>query len=283
MQIQSASYITRRCAAVALACRWLAIAVGCSSFVAAKAQNLIDAVYGVGAGSFELGYYDSTYCGGTCGYFHLNPAATNIVGWPLGFKPGGVDWQSAPITRAADGIRSVDLAGYLTSSSISTTIPTIAGSEYAVSLAAFAGAAANVGKVLANSNLIGTFLGPVAPYTVPASNRVYQTFHFRFVADSNSTTITLEPQTTDGWGPTVDDVFLAPVQAKLAIHTSGDGQVSVCWETARGVSYQLQYRASLVADFWHNSGNLVQGNGMTYYVPAVQLGINTGFYRVVSF
>jgi hypothetical protein len=108
----------------ALCCASISVSV----FSPAAAQNIIDATYGDGSGSFELG----TFLNNGLGYQVLPSGSTTMIGWTVGGPGNGIDWLVSPTFAASDGIHSVDLRSQ-TNSSVSTVIPTVAGSLYSVS------------------------------------------------------------------------------------------------------------------------------------------------------
>jgi hypothetical protein len=60
-------------------------------------------------------------------------------------------------------------------------------------------------------------------------------------------------------------------------------QVSLCWYTVTGFSYQLQYRSSLTTNIWTDLGNPISGNGTnTCVLDSVSVEAPQRFYRVVQ-
>lgn len=184
--------------------------------------NLIDATYGVGAGSFELGNFvnggaDGASFGGT-DYMGLAVGSTAITGWTVGGPGNRVDWLTTPFFGAADGMHSVDLT-HTFASSIFTTIPTITGGVYDLSFgaAAWAGGTGVTGSVSAgslNQNFTAT----------PSNTLELQTFApflFQFTATGPSTTITLTSTNQSPgsyfYGPVIDSVSVSAVPVPVAV------------------------------------------------------------------
>jgi hypothetical protein len=145
-------------------------------------SNIIDATYGLGAGSFELG----AFVANSEGYMALAPGSNTIIGWTVGGPGDGVDWLSSAVYRSDTGVRSVDLQ-HLSKSSISTTIPTISGMTYALSF----GAAAITGADSTGTVTAGSFSQAfTAPFSDSYSTQVFGRFSMQFIATGASTTIT---------------------------------------------------------------------------------------------
>jgi hypothetical protein len=244
-----------------------------TSIPLAQAQNLIDATYGAGAGSFELG----TYAGDPeKGFMRLPSAATDIVGWVLGNAAGGVDWQSQPLCKAATGNLSVDLVGVMPGSGLSTTIPTTPGAVYKLSFQTYGPSQGTKGKVTAGS-LSQDF---DAPDGGPSATAIYHTYVFTFTANASSTTVTFEPTFTYGFGPAIDDVSVEPIAPRVAIRLS---QVELSWNTADQATYQVQYRSELTTNLWTDLGAAIVGDGKTnFFTDAIAPGQPQRFYQVVT-
>ena len=121
--------------------------------------NIIDDIYGAGAGSFELGNF---FDGGGA-YMWLSPGATNIEGWTVGGPGDGVDWLLGSYYGADTGLYAMDLQ-HLSASSISTTIPTITGHEYELSFSSATSLGySNSGVISAGSLTNQTFIADISP------------------------------------------------------------------------------------------------------------------------
>ena len=177
----------------------LLISLAATTDVHAQGANLIDATYGVGTGSFEIGNYQAT----GIGFMRLSAGATDIAGWTVGGQ-SGVDWVSAPVHGILDGSKAVDLKGTTTGAfgEVSTTIPTDVGGKYRIQLGCYAGESANTGTISAGSLQGQSFTGPIGP----AATAQYDVFEYTFTALSSSTLLTLRSLSSDGFGPVVDDV-----------------------------------------------------------------------------
>lgn len=108
----------------------LAATFGCAPLT--NAANIIDSIYGIGAGSFELHDPD------TSTYLTFESGSTALTGWTVG--QNNLDWVNTAIWTASDGGYSLDMNGtapLITDppkiGSIYTTISTTAGSTYSVS------------------------------------------------------------------------------------------------------------------------------------------------------
>jgi hypothetical protein len=99
--------------------------------MASTPTNIIDATYGVGAGSFELGNFVNG--GGNPNapgpdYMGLLPSNTAITGWTVAGPGDGIDWLTG--SYAVDtGTYAVDLS-HLSASSIYTLFTTVVGNQY---------------------------------------------------------------------------------------------------------------------------------------------------------
>jgi hypothetical protein len=183
--------------------------------------NLIDADYGAGAGSFELGVFVNHSCGICNDFMPLAPGSTTMTGWTVGGPGDGVDWGAKPTFNADTGNRFVDLQHY-TDSSIATVINTIPGQVYQISFAAAAynppsnaNLGSNTGVVSAGSLVNQSFS---APYSAMVSTQVFAPFTFQFTALGNTTTVkftgTGASNFNEYYGPLIDTVSVN------AIHTA---------------------------------------------------------------
>lgn len=254
----------------------VALSIVCGLFTQpppTQAQNLIDATYGAGAGSFELGVYAGDP---ETGFMRLPSEATTIVGWVLGNAGGGVDWLSQPQCKAASGNLSVDLVGVMPGSGLSTTIPTISGAVYRISFQTYGPNEGTSGRVTAGS------LNEVfdAPGTSGSANATYKKYEFTFTANASSTTVTFVPNFTYGFGPVIDDVSVEATAPSLAIRLS---QVELSWKTLDGVTYQVQYRSELTANLWTDLGAAIMGDGGTKsFTDAIVPEQPQRYYQVVT-
>jgi hypothetical protein len=150
---------------------------------ASHAVNIIDATYGGGAGSFELG----SYAGGA--FQGLAPGSTSMTGWTVGGPGDGVDWLAQPTFNADTGIHSVDMK-HLTNSSISTVIPTTIGGVYELTFTSAAVINHDNQGIVSAGNLVAQ---PFAPaFSGAFGTQVFHPFTFYFTASGTSTTITFQ-------------------------------------------------------------------------------------------
>lgn len=180
---------------------------------ASAATNLIDATYGPGAGSFELGSFTPIGAGNLV-FQSLTPGATNITGWSIGGV--GIDWLSTPYYGANQGIHAIDLgynglANALGAGAITTVISTSVGATYNLRFAAAAvsgfPAYTNGGLVNAGSLVNQVFAPAFTPTPNDFANQVYTDYNFNFTAVSNSTAITFNAtDPNSAYGPVIDNV-----------------------------------------------------------------------------
>ena len=190
------------------------IAAGLSLGLSAPAlasTNLIDATYGAGAGSFELGTLVPRGAG-LANFQSLTNGSTAITGWTVGGV--GVDWISGPGYGVNDGVRAVDL-GYFEGGGgvISTSIATNIGSVYRLTFAAAAvpgfPAYTRNGHVSAGS-LASQGFAPAFSQPNDFGNQVYEDFDFLFTAVATTTSISFSADDPNsGYGPIVDKVSVS--------------------------------------------------------------------------
>ena len=191
-----------------------ALALTRATLVSAAEANIIDATYGAGAGSFELGnFVDGGGPGGGPNYMAVAPGdSSTITGWTVGGPGDGVDWITPPIYGADTGSHAVDLQ-HVSTSSISTIIPTVAGNVYELSFGAAAVSGySNTGVVSAGSLVNQPFTAVVSGAT---STQTFGPFVFRFTATGPTTTIQFTatgPNTA--YGPLIDSVSVVLLVAQ---------------------------------------------------------------------
>jgi hypothetical protein len=176
----------------------------------AAASNLIDATYGAGVGSFELGSF-APRGDGSSNFQSLLGGATTITGWLVGGV--GVDWLSTPNYGASDGQHAVDL-GYDAggAGSVAISLPTVVGATYALSFdaAAVTGNPAyrNEGSVSAGS-LTAAFAPAYSPDNA-FETQVFHAQHLSFVATGLNTTLTFAAAAPGtAYGPVIDNVSVS--------------------------------------------------------------------------
>lgn len=199
-------------------------ALGCAAFLTGVVPrevraNLIDATYGAGVGSFEVGNFTPRGTGSN-NFQSLPAGAGNITGWTIGGT--GIDWLGSPNYKASDGIHAVDLGWYTGGAgSVSIALPTVAGATYSLTFDAAAVSGlptyTNGGRVTAGSLSSAAF----APAFSGASNFSGQTFYaqsFTFQALSASTLLTIAAATpTTAYGPVIDNVVVDYVSGPAVV------------------------------------------------------------------
>lgn len=168
------------------------VLLGCPWAVMAEVPslNLIDATYGIGVGSFELGDYDPSTENGRNYFNQIPPGSQRILGWSVGGDGDGVDWLSTTAFLPHSGAKALDLR-HVESGSIQTEFETKAGSEYLLSFAA----ASLVGKSSAGSVAVSSREVELLSLTFDSNpsdsyrTLSYGLFRFPFTAQSDITTL----------------------------------------------------------------------------------------------
>ena len=229
----------------------VAIAVAATVLAAASAgpsnaaANLIDATYGAGAGSFELGAFAPRGLG-LSNFQSLVAGSATVTGWTVGGI--GVDWLSSPGYAARDGVHAIDL-GYFDNGagSIATSIATVVGAIYSltVSAAAVSGLPAytNQGHVSAGS-LTGQAFAPAFSAPNDFGHQVYTDYAFSFTALGSATAISFSADSPfTGYGPVIDGVSVSlvslpggvPEPASWALMIGGFGLAGAALRRRRAV------------------------------------------------
>jgi len=178
----------------------------CIGYAYADNINIIDATYGAGAGSFELGQFVNN----GADYIQLLPGDTKMTGWTVGGPGDGVDWITTPTYGAYTGTYAVDLQ-HLTNSSIFTVIPTVAGYTYELSFSAAAILGrGNTGVFSAGSLINQSF---TVPFSSDFSTQTYSPFSFLFTATGATSEIrfTTNDSNNTHYGPIIDSVSVDSV------------------------------------------------------------------------
>jgi hypothetical protein len=189
----------------------LASLVALSAAGPAAASNLIDATYGAGVGSFEIGLFTPIAPTGNFNFQSLQSGSTTITGWQVGGV--GVDWLNEPNYGASDGQHAVDLGYYDGGAgSIAISLPTVIGATYALSFdaAAVPGFPTyyNAGTVSAGSLAVGFAPAYSAPNDF--AGQVFHAQQFSFIAVNTNTTLTFAAAVTGtGYGPVIDNVSVS--------------------------------------------------------------------------
>jgi choice-of-anchor C domain-containing protein len=178
-----------------------------------QAANIIESIYGIGAGSFELP--------GHTGPMFVTPGTGSnaITGWTV--NSGDVDWVKQSVWNASQGIYSIDLNGDQKAGKISTVIPTTAGTTYRVTfdIAGFLypGSLTNpkrieveAGEVLMDFSLTAT---QSYNFSTPLPLAVnWETRGFDFVASGPSSTLSFKSLLpSDGSAMLLDNVSVTQV------------------------------------------------------------------------
>lgn len=168
-------------------------------------ENLIDATYGTGAGSFELG----AFVDNGNNFMELASGSTAITGWTAG--GGGVDWLTPPIFGPKQGNYSVDLTR-ASPGSLSTVIPTTPGSTYRLTFSASTGPT----DLYTPNGFVSAGSLPSQPFSVPNSPLAtpsWSNFTYLFTATGPSTTILFQADTWSFYlyGPAIDSVSVQEV------------------------------------------------------------------------
>ena len=172
-----------------------------------QAANIIDSIYGIGAGSFEIP--------GHTGPLFVTPAAGSnaITGWTV--NSGSIDWVKQSVWNSSQGLYSIDLNGD-NAGKISTVIPTTAGTTYRVTfdIAGFIypNSTADPKRMETEAGGVTTefSLTSLPSYNFSASLPLtvnWQTRNFEFIATSTSSTISFKSLiNTDGSAMLLDNV-----------------------------------------------------------------------------
>lgn len=200
---------------------------------AAFSANIIDDVYGTGAGSFELPGHAGT------NFITLPNGQTVITGWTVGGS--SIDWVKSVVWNASSGGYSIDMNGTVAEGNppavgaISTVIPTTQGSTYRVTfdMTGYLGFSNPT-----NPKAMRVGAGDVtADYFFTATNTQsnlplalnWTTATFDFVATSATSTITFTSLITDNHsGMLLDNVRVVAIPepaAPLLLGTAGLGLV----------------------------------------------------------
>ncbi len=192
-----------------------------------KGANIIDSIYGVGAGSFEIPDPNIPL------YENLATGSTDLYGWTVG--SGSVDWVRNTVWNASHGNYSIDMNGTVPSGnppsvgSIHTMIPTTIGTTYRVTfdITGYLGfgnsanpkelelsvKAINIMDVATEiSNSTHQFVATNTSTVLPLALN-WQTQTVTFVATENQTSVTFTSKTTTNHsGMLLDNVTIDTVQ-----------------------------------------------------------------------
>lgn len=247
-----------------------------------NAQNIIDATYGTGAGSFELPGFTNAD-----GYITLPAGSTAITGWTV--DPTALDWVLSDYWNPSDGRFSLDLNGLFVAGGIHTTIPTIPGKSYVVSfdLAGFvAGGSPTNPKSVAVS--IGTITNTYS-LTVPTVSGqkpfavTWSQYSFEFIASATSYTLSFRSLVpTDASGLLLDNVSIRSVTQGTPVPASIYRAVEIVWTATSGKTYQVQSTLSLDTPIWADFGEPIVGDGTEKSIFDKTRDASKRFYRVIE-
>ncbi len=191
--------------------------------------NVIDEIYGAGAGSFEIG----TFSDNSGGYNFMSlPVENNtIAGWTVGGPGGGIDWLHAPFWGVDTGSYAVDLQSNSgvygqDNSSIATTIPTVLGNTYRLTFGAATTTGYNAEGIVSAGSLLNQAF--TATFSPTFASQSYTAFSFLFTATGSTTEIRFtanNPNTI--YGPVIDSVNVSAVPIPAAFWLFGSGLVSL--------------------------------------------------------
>lgn len=179
-----------------------------------RSANIIDSIYGVGAGSFELpGFSGPTFA-------TYNAGSTAITGWTV--NTVNIDWVKTSVWNASNGNYSIDMNGTPGGpGGIQTVISTTVGSTYRVSfdIAGYLTPGSNtnpkVMKTMAGGITTLHYLTATQSYSQPFALPLAVTWSTRsvdFIATSNSSTVSfVSLVATDGSAMLLDNVSIQSV------------------------------------------------------------------------
>ena len=202
-----------------------AIAVVASLVLAGSA---LAAFAGATNGSFEQG----TYVDGGAGLQTLSAPSAVMTGWTI--SAGSVDWIGTFWT-AADGSKSLDMNG-AGPGAISQILATKAGTTYVVAFSLSAnpagGSTVRALTVGATGSASQSFTFDRAAHVNTASDMMWQSKQYSFVATGASTTLTFTSgEATGPFGPALDKVVVTETASAGSAGGPGAACKSGGWKT----------------------------------------------------
>jgi len=204
------------------------LAIGAAALICsplAFSANIIDSIYGVGAGSFEIPGHDGPL------FKTVENSSTEIIGWTV--NTTNIDWAKAAVWNPSQGDYSIDLNGTPGGpGGIQTVIPTTVGTTYRVTF--------DIGAFIASGNTTNpkTFETSAAGVTTQFSLSTTDTFvtlplsvtwtsrTFDFVAIATSSTVSfVSTVATESAGILLDNVSV------VAIPEPGSMTIAALWLT----------------------------------------------------
>jgi hypothetical protein len=212
-------------------------------------------------------------------------APTNFVGWTVEF--GDVDVVGTNYFASAAGAQSLDLNG-LDRGGVYQDVATVSNLSYRLTFAFGANTsrpeqqpALKRMEVDWNSNVLAVLQYDVSGQ--PAGAVHWQAMTFA-VFGTGADRLHFRSLTLGAQGPAIDDVLLVPstnpvpAVAGLTIQSA----VQLCWPTAPGAVYQVQWASQLDTNLWYYLGPPITGDGSTNCFSD-PIGPNPArFYRVLK-
>lgn len=193
------------------------LAIGAAALLCsplAFSANIIDSIYGAGAGSFEIPGHTGPL------FVTVDTSSSDLTGWTV--NTTSIDWAKATVWNPSDGNYSIDLNGTPGGpGGIQTVIPTTTGTTYRVTfdIAAFTAPGNTTNPKTFETSAAGVttqFSLTTAdnyglPFNLPL-NVTWTSRSFEFVAvDIMSTVSFVSTVATDGAGVLLDNVSIEAV------------------------------------------------------------------------
>ena len=190
------------------------------TFVSTQAQGSL-----ITNGSFEFGDYHNNDADNRPNVMLITPGMDNITGWNVTGSLG-VHWVSYLPGMTTEGTHAVDLQGNYPPplSSFWTEFATTEGDSHVLSFDAFTGCQINTATVSVGSLSDQPFTGggPGSLLTGTADT-LFSHYEYTFTAVSNTSRLTFQVASTDGYGPVIDNVRVSAVPIPATIFLFGTG------------------------------------------------------------
>ncbi|EXI70739.1 MAG: hypothetical protein AW07_03869 [Candidatus Accumulibacter sp. SK-11] len=177
-------------------------------------------------GSFELGDFNNTDADPRPDIMLVTPGMPNISGWTV-VGSNGVHWMDLGPGNTTDGRYALDLQGENPSgefSSISTAFSTQPGQSYILAFDAFTGNIVNSASVSVGSLIDLAFTGGSPAFAPPFTN-YFTHYTYGFNATGSTSTLLFRVVSSDGFGPSIDNVVVTAVPEPGAYLLLGSGIV----------------------------------------------------------
>lgn len=266
-----------------------------------QTTNLIDQTYGIGAGSFELGNFNTNTAlptaenpvrgqtGGLNGGWSMqNVVGNTVTGW---ICTSNVNWNWNR-SQNADGSKNVELGANAYASGIYTTLSLNAGTTYTLSFALSSTPTYNPGVVQV------TFGTAVQSFTNSATTSYadmqWETEIMTFTPTSTGSYQLQFYHPLFGSVPEIDAVSViaagsanqpslaSQLQPQIQSTSVSGTNITFTWNQLAvypPVSYQVQYRTNLTSGNWNNLGGIIT-NGTWSFTDTVTTDAQR-FYRVL--